>query len=230
MPVRNNIIVFDFETGGINPHECQPTQLAALALDGANLNMLASFNSEMWAETDDDKAIEKGLSPLQAGALKVTGKTREQIAKAPKPSAVWSKFVAFVKKYNKNNTQWGRPIPCGYNIINYDLPIINRMAKVFGPYDDKYLRSTLFHPIRKIDMLDDMFMWTESDPSVTSISMDNVRKRMGMSEDGAHDALQDVKDTANIMIKFLKTRRAIYKSSVSKKIDKAFASGGLYIE
>lgn len=229
MAVRNNILVFDFETGGINPHTCQPTQLAALALDGAKLTMLGSFNSEIWAETDDDLAIEKGLAPLQEGALKVTGKTREQIAKAPKPKAVWSKFVDFVQKYNKNNTQWGRPIACGYNIINYDLPIIDRMAKAFGPYDDNYLRSKLFHPIRKIDMMDDMFLWTENDPTIASISMDNVRKRMGMSEDGAHDALQDVKDTANIMIKFLRARRAMYKT-LSPKIDKAFANGGLYIE
>ena len=230
MAIKPNIIVFDYETGGINPNECQPTQLAALALDGVTLKCLATFDSEMWAETNDDKALENGLSPLQAGALKVTGKTREQIAKAPKPKAVWTKFVSFVKKYNKNNTQWGRPIPCGYNIINYDLPIINRMAKAFGPYDDKYLRSSLFHPIKKIDVMDDMYLWTESDPNVTSISMDNVRKRMGISGEGAHDALQDVKDTANIMIKFMNTRREIYKKKLSANLDMAFANGGLYIE
>lgn len=224
--IRNNIIVFDFETGGINPNTCQPTQLAAIALD-PNFKYLAEFNSEIWAETDDEKAIEKGLAPLEAGALKVTGKTREQIALAPKPKAVWTKFVAFVNKYNKGATGWTAPIPCGYNIINYDLPIINRLAKVFGPWDEAYQRNKLFHSTKKIDVFDDMAMWTESDPNIKSISMDNVRKRMGMSEDGAHDALQDVKDTANIMIKFMQTRRAIYKTL---QIDNCFASGGLYIE
>lgn len=224
--LRNDILVFDFETGGRNPYTCQPTQLAALALDGVTFKLKGQFDSEIWAETDDDKAIEKGMAPIEEGALKVTGKTREQIAKAPKPKAVWAKFVSFVQKYNTGSNQWGRPVPCGYNIINYDIPIINRMAKVFGPYDESYQCSKLFHPIKKIDMMDDMFMWTESDPTVTSISMDNVRKRMGMSEDNAHDALQDVKDTANIMIKFMLTRRSVYKKV---GIDNAFASGDLYV-
>ena len=227
MPIRSNIIVFDFETGGRNPHKCQPTQLAALALNGVTFECKASFNSEIWAETDDEKAVEKGLAPLEAGALKVTGKTREQIAKAPKPKVVWAKFVSFVQKYNIGNTQWGRPVPCGYNIVKYDLPIIDRLAKAFGPWDENYLASKLFHPTKTIDMLHDMYMWTEADPNVSSISMDNVRKRMGMSEDNAHDALQDVKDTANIMIKFMNAKRAIYKKL---EIDDCFAKGGLYIE
>ena len=35
-----------------------------------------------------DKAIKKGLGPIEEGALKVTGQTREEIAKAPKPKVV----------------------------------------------------------------------------------------------------------------------------------------------
>jgi exonuclease I len=75
-------------------------------------------------------------------------------------------------------------------------------------------------------MMDNMFMWTEGDPSIKSISMDSLRDRMGLSKDNAHDALQDVKDTANIMIKFMKTHRAVYRNL---KIDQAFADGELYV-
>ena len=53
-----------------------------------------------------------------------------------------------------------------------------------------------------------------------------MRERMGLSSENAHDALQDVKDTANIMIKFMKTHRAVYRNL---KIDKAFADGDLYV-
>jgi hypothetical protein len=49
---------------------------------------------------------------------------------------------------------------------------------------------------------------------------------MGLSKDNAHDALQDVKDTANIMIKFMKTHRAVYRNM---KIEQAFADGDLYV-
>ena len=224
--MNRDIIVFDFETGGRNPLTCQPTQVAALALDGRNFKLKGTFNSEIWAETDDDKAVAAGLGPIEDGALKVTGKTREGIAKAPKPKAVWSKFCNFVNKYNWKGTSFFAPIAAGYNILGYDMIIVDRLCKEYGPWDKERQRQKLFHQIYKIDMMDNMFMWTEGDPNVRSISMDNLRERMGLSKDNAHDALQDVKDTANIMIKFMKTHRAVYRNL---KIEKAFADGNTYV-
>ena len=224
--MKRDIIVFDFETGGRDPNTCQPTQIAAAAIDGRNLKAKGFFNSEIWAETDDDKAIAAGLGPIEEGALKVTGKTREQIAKAPKPKVVWTKFAEFVNRYNWKGTQFFAPIPAGYNILGYDMPIVDRMCKLYGPWDEKKQKQKLFHQIYKIDMMDNMFMWTEGDPNVKSISMDTLRDRMGLSTDNAHDALQDVKDTANIMIKFMKTHRQVYRNL---KIEKAFADGGTYL-
>jgi hypothetical protein len=57
--------------------------------------------------------------------------------------------------------------------------------------------------------------------------MDALRERMGLSTENAHDALQDVKDEANIFIKLMKTHRAIYQNM---NFDKAFANGGLYVK
>jgi len=224
--MKRDIICFDFETGGRDPLTCQPTQVAAVAIDGRSLKAKGFFNSEIWAETDDEKAIAAGLGVIEEGALKVTGKTREQIAKAPKPKVVWAKFADFVNKYNWKGTQFFAPIPAGYNILGYDMPIVDRMCKLYGPWDEKKQKQKLFHQIYKIDMMDNMFMWTEGDPNVKSISMDNLRERMGLSSENAHDALQDVKDTANIMIKFMKTHRAVYRNL---KIEKAFAEG-VYVE
>ena len=97
---NRDIIVFDFETGGRNPHTCQPTQIAAIALDGRNFRLKGTFNSEIRAVVDDEKAIAAGLGPIEEDALKVTGKTRAKIAKAPQLKTVWKKFCAFVDKYN----------------------------------------------------------------------------------------------------------------------------------
>ena len=81
--MNRDIIVFDFETGGRNPHKCQPTQIAAIALDGRNFRLKGQFNSLMRPIIDDEKAIKAGVDPLEEGALKVTGQTREKLAKAP---------------------------------------------------------------------------------------------------------------------------------------------------
>jgi len=224
---NKDFIVFDFETGGRNPNTCQPTQLAAVVIDGRNLKLKDTFNSEIFAVTDDEEAKALGLAPLEEEALKITGKTREGIAKAPALKSVFPKFCDFVNKYNWNKTTFFAPIPCGYNIINYDMLILNRICKDLNMfYDEARGCQKLFHQINKIDMMDNMFIWTESDPNVKSISMDNVRKRMGMSSENAHDALQDVKDIANIMIKFILTHRKVYQKM---EIDNAFANGQLYV-
>lgn len=219
---RLDILIFDFETGSRNPHKTQPTQLAAIALDGRNLKLKGTFNSEIRPILDDAKAIELGLDPVEEEALIKTKKTREALALAPDLKTVWEKFVPFVNKYNWKGTPFFAPIPAGYNIIGFDLVIANRMCKQFGPWDDKEDRPTLFSKIWKVDLMDNMFMWTEGDPNIKSINMDALRKMFGMSSEGAHNALQDVKDTANIIIKMMKTHRAVYRNL---EFDKAFADG-----
>ena len=220
-----DIIVFDFETGGRNPLKCQPTQIAAIALDGRNFKLKGTFNSEMRPILDDDKAIAAGVDPVEDEALKITHKTREGLAKAPLPKGVWKKFGTFVNKYNWKGTPFFAPISCGFNIIGYDMKIVDRLCKQYGPWDEKREQQKLFHQIWKIDVMDDVWLWTEGDPNVKSISMDSLRERMGLSSDNAHDALQDVKDTANIFIKLQKSRRAVYRNM---KFEKAFADGNLY--
>ena len=63
-------------------------------------------------------------------------------------------------------------------------------------------------------------------PNVNSISMDSMRDYMGIDKEGSHAALKDVKDTANIMIRFLKFHRALASKT---QFEKAFADGKSYI-
>lgn len=223
---NRDIILFDFETGSRNPYITQPTQLAALALDGRTLKLKGTFNSEIKPILNDEEAIKLNLAPVEQEALNKTRKTREALAQAPELKTVWKKFTAFVEKYNWQGSSFFAPIPAGFNIIGFDMIIIDRLCREYGPYDTKTNKQKLFNPIYKIDLMDNVFMWTEGDPNVKSISMDSLRDRMGLSKENAHDALQDVKDTANILIKFMKTHRAVYRNL---KLDKAFADGDLYV-
>lgn len=222
-----DFVVFDFETGSRNPHRTQPTQIAAIALDGRSLTVKGQFNSEIKPIFDEDKARAAGFDPVEDEALKVTKKTREQLEVAPSLKAVWTKFTKFVDQYNWKGDAFFNPIPVGFNIIGFDMHIINRLCKEFGPWDKEREQQKLFSRVYKIDIMDNIFAWTESDPSVRSISMDSLRERMGLSFDNAHDALQDVKDEANIFIKLMKTHRAVYQNM---NFDKAFADGNLYVK
>ena len=222
-----DFVVFDFETGSRNPHKTQPTQIAAIALDGRSLNLKGTFNSEIKPILDDDKAIAAGFDPIQDEALRITGKTKEKLELAPSLKSVWNKFTKFVDQYNWKGEPFFAPIPVGFNIIGFDMHIINRLCKEFGPWDTEREQQKLFNKIYKIDIMDNVFAWTESDPSIKSISMDSLRERMGLSKENAHDALQDVKDSANIFIKLLKTHRSVYQNIT---FDKAFANNPLYIK
>ena len=224
--MNRDIIVFDFETGGRNPLHCQPIQIAAIALDGRNFRLKGEFNSLMRPILNDEKAIEAGVDPVEDGALKVNGRTRAELARAPLPKGVWKKFGTFVNKYNWKGVPYFAPIPAGFNIIGFDMKIVDRLCKEYGPWVEKRECQKLFHQIYKIDVMDDVWLWTEGDPNVKSISMDSLRERMGLSSENAHDALQDVKDTANIFIKLQKSRRTVYRNM---KFEKAFADGKLYV-
>ena len=223
-----DIIVFDFETGSRNPHKTQPTQIAAIAIHGRKLTVQPGgyFNSEIRPILDDEKAVAMGLDPIEDEALEITNKTRKALAKAPNPRQVWEKFSTFVNKYNYKKTQWYAPIPCGYNIIGFDMPIVERMCQLYGPKDEKTNSQKLFSKVNKIDVMDMVWLWMENNPDVKSISLDNMRTLMGMSGENSHDALQDVKDTANIMIRFMRLYRALAPKT---QFEKAFADGKTYV-
>ena len=221
--MNRDYVVFDFETGGRNPLRCQPTQIAAIALDGRNFKPKGEFASYMRPIIDDDEALAAGVDPIEEGALKVTGQTREMLAEAPLPKAVWESFCEFVNRFNWKGTTFFAPIACGYNILGYDMPIVDRLCKQYNMYwNEDRQQNKLFHAIYKADLMHDMFLWTEGDPNIRSISMDANRERHNMSKENAHDALQDVKDTANLFIAYQKTRRNVYRNL---KIEKTFANG-----
>lgn len=224
-----DIIVFDFETTGRNPHKCQPTQIAAVAIHARKLELQPGgvFESKIRCIVDDEKAIKAGFDPVEEKALEVTRKTRAEISKGPLPKTVWKKFGNFVNKYNYKGTSWYAPIAAGYNINSYDMPIVNRMCKAFDPWDDKKQEQKLFNPIFTMDVMQHVYCWFEDNADVTGYGMDFMRDYFGMPKDNAHDALQDVKDTANILIKFLKLQRSLSKKI---KFEKAFAKGGLYVK
>ena len=52
-----------------------------------------------------------------------------------------------------------------------------------------------------------IFYWFEGIDKIKSYSLDSIRDYLGIDKSGAHDALKDVHDCANILIRFLKLHR-----------------------
>ena len=140
------LVFLDFETGSRNPATTQPTQLAAIIVDPSSLEPVenAEFNSLM-RPLEDEEAIAYGLDPIENDALDISHLTREELKKAPPAKLVWQQFSEWINWYNTKGGKWEAPILCGYNIINFDGVIINRLAGGHREtsYDEKTIAELL---------------------------------------------------------------------------------------
>lgn len=216
-----NIIVYDYETGSRNPWKTQPIQLAAVAIDGRTFKPLKNceFNSMIRAVPDED-CDAYGLEKIEDDALKVNKKTRKEIQAAPAAKLVWDSFTDYVGQFHSGKSQWDAPIVAGFNNIGFDDIISYRMCRGnmlgekepygFGPYDEKTSRAKLFHPMYNHDVAQIAYGWFRSrGVPFRNVGLDALREYLGLSPEGAHDALVDCYDTAEILVRFLKLQSAI---------------------
>ena len=195
---KNYICVFDLETCSADPQTTEITQIAAAILHPNTLEIEDKFESY-------SKVLDKSLIDLEA--LRRTRITLDQINSAPHPSLVWKEFVNFCNNYNLSvqNTGKNAPIPAGYNIIGFDLPIINRYCDKYGPEEG------VFNGVFKIDLMQEIFLWTENTNDLYNMKLSTIRDWLGLEMTDAHNAMQDVEDTAKIIVKYMNLRRHLYK-------------------
>jgi len=242
----NDIIFYDFETTGVNPHTAQPIQLAAVMIDGRKLtiddkNIFDSYINIVW---DEDECNRLDLTPYSDEIKRITGIDKKNLEPAPSLQTVWEEFQQFVYRNNPSKEKWKSPIRAGYNIDRYDNIIVDRIcgghrrnAKMqllnvdksikiedpygFGPWDPKRQEDTLFNPRDSIDLLRIVWQWTENMADIKSLSFDSVRDWLGISAEGAHNAKKDVLDGAQTLVRFLKLHRHVaptikFKGKVNK--------------
>lgn len=217
----NKICVFDFETDGSDPDNCSPVQLAAVIVDPINLEIIpnSEFNIFFKPEVLENNSEYKYTTDILDFHAKVKGCSKDEIfsqwLKYPRQEHSWKMFVDYLDKYHTRNSkksQFSAPIAAGYNIFRFDLKIIDRLSVKYKN-TNKENRSDLFFPRDTVDLMNLVFYWFENNNDIKSYTLDTIREYFGIDKEGAHDALKDVKDTANIMIRFLKLHR-----NLSKKI------------
>lgn len=225
----NKICVFDFETDGSDPRICSPVQIAAVIIDPIHLEIVddSEFNINFKPEVLENTTNYQYETDILDFHSKVKECSKEEVLKAwykyPKQEQSWKMFVNYLDKYHSRSSkksQFSAPIAAGYNINRFDLHIVDRLSNKYGNLN-KEKRTDLFYPRDVIDAMNLMFYWFESNNDLKSYTLDSVRDYFGISKVGAHDALKDVKDTAEIIIRFLKLHR---KLGQKIKFNKAFAN------
>jgi DNA polymerase III epsilon subunit-like protein len=176
-------------------------------IDGSEFNI--NFKPEVLENTENYK-YETDILDFHS---RVKGCSQDDILKAwyqyPKQEHSWKMFVDYLDKYHtrtSKKSQFSAPIAAGYNIYRFDLPIVDRLSKKYGNLN-KEKKTDLFFPRDVIDGMNLIFYWFEHNNDLKSYTLDTIRDYFGISKVGAHDALKDVKDTADIIIRFLKLHR-----------------------
>lgn len=235
--ISNNICVFDFETDGSDPTVCSPVQLSALMVDTQRLEIIknSEFNTFLKPERlESTKSVDESIysdSDILEWHGKIKGVDKSEIfnswLKYPEQKHTWQQFVSYLDNYHtnvrKNKSQFSAPIACGYNIIRFDMKIINRLSNKYG-YTNKENITNLFHPRDQIDLMNIAWLWFENLSDIKSLSLDNLRDYLGIDKTNAHDALKDVKDCAEILIRFLRLHR---KLSSKIKFKNAFSTNAI---
>lgn len=213
----NKICVFDFETDGIDPSVCSPVQMAAVMIDPINLSIIpdSEFNIFFKPEVLENNENYSYTTDILDFHAKVKSCSAEDVLKAwykyPKQQHSWNMFTEYLQKYHTRSSkksQFSAPIAAGYNIYRFDLHIVDRLSKKYNN-TNKENRSDLFYPRDVVDLMNLVFYWFEHNNDIKSYTLDTVRDYFGISKDNAHDALKDVKDTAEILIRFLKLHRSL---------------------
>lgn len=213
----NKICVFDFETDGSDPSVCSPVQLAAVMVDPIKLDIIpnSDFNVTFKPEVIEKDPEYEYTTDVVDFHAKVSGCSKADIMERwrnnPSQEHSWKMFVDYLDKYHSRSSrksQFSAPIAAGYNIYRFDLPIMDRMAVKYGN-TNKEGRNGIFFPRDVIDIINLMFYWFEQNGELKSYSLDSVRDYFGISKEGAHDAIKDIKDSAEIMIRFMKLHRRL---------------------
>lgn len=213
----NKICVFDFETDGSDPSTCSPVQIASVIIDPIKLEIIdgSEFNINFKPEVLEKDSSYNYETDILDFHAKVKGCSKEDVLsewnKYPNQEQSWKMFVNYLDKYHartSKKSQFSAPIAAGYNIYRFDLAIIDRLSKKYGN-TNKENRTSLFYPRDVIDSINLIFYWFEHNGDLKSYTLDSVRDYFGISKDGAHDAIKDVKDTAEIIIRFMKLHRKL---------------------
>jgi len=208
---NNNICVFDLETLGTDIKVDEVTQIACVMIDPRTLKVIPNSQFSSLIRPIDTMSgtpsqIEQKWFKARS-AMNITGQKRDELEKAPLPEHVWKAFAAHVKRYNSGGTgPTARPIPSGHNIINFDLPLVERYCKKYKMVGEDG-RPKIFNPRTTLDTLHICFMWFENMVEPERLSMDILRDYFGISKQGSHEAQNDVSVAAELIIRFLKVYR-----------------------
>lgn len=107
--MRNKFVVFDLETTGLDPEECEITEIGAVKIENGEI-------------TERFASFAKTKNPIPEEVQRLTNITNQMVANAPRVEDVIYDFY-----------EWSREcIISGYNIVGFDMKFLKKVADRLG--------------------------------------------------------------------------------------------------
>lgn len=187
MSWESNIIVFDLETGGlITKNDGIPvvTEVAMVCLNYEDLSDGLEYSS-----------LVKPYAPIEKygkKALEVSNITIDMLNKEGKePGLIVKDLVAYLKK----NGGKKKPILCGHNCDEFDLPIIQKFFEDFGEDISEYVETRF--------SIDTMWWGRIGIPGLANYRLGTCLESKNIDITQAHRALNDTRATKELVKGFL---------------------------
>lgn len=191
--IKSNYIVYDTETGGLNPEESPITQYAAVILDGVTLKEIDRFETfiKPYAGLEIDKIV-----------LSKTLVTMSDINSGIKVDEFVNTVIKWWDMHNtvKMKKEMGRLIPVGHNVvfdnsfIQYALDFCKKGSMWNWLYPNFIDTFSIAKMVWGID-------------KETKLNLGACCERAKVSLIGAHGAMNDVEATADLFRWYVKRLR-----------------------
>ena len=220
---NKHICVYDLETDSADASVAQPIQFSALIVEPHHLTIVPDSEFNAFCKPDGfDK--EGYLNDSRMSTYEFHAKNRgvtveevlKEVSEAPPIKMVFEQFVEHVRRYADkpgSKSLFQAVIPAGFNNTEFDDKIIKRLC---GKYKVLYKgEPSLFFWRDRKDIMSIVSLWFEgaSDSKLPkNLKLDTLRPLFGINPDkvNAHDGLQDCRDEAELLIRFLKMHRQLY--------------------
>jgi hypothetical protein len=186
-------------------------QIGAVMIHPRKLKIVSTFGNVLLCPEKPDE--------ISKEALNVNKLNLDELKAAAPAKSVWETFVSWVCQYNHGNGTYTAPIPCGYNILGYDMKLVDRYCKQYGPWSKSKNSQGLFNAVYSVDLLQHMWFWTES--LDIPINIGSLTAWLGWKKEiieGTHNALVDSTVTAKIIIRLLNLQRYLTQPDQDGKI------------
>ena len=186
----------DVETTGVDSNQNALTQVAGdvcIINESKELQSLETFNFDIqpW-----EGAV------IEPEALKVTGKTEEEIMAYPSSESVYKEFVALLDRHCNKFDKKDKMVMLGYN-VRFDE---DYLRKWFERQGNPYIGSYFWYP--PIDIMNlAMFDIGTKRSRLVNFKLGTVAANYGLTPDGKlHDAMADIKLTKDLFWTLVKRK------------------------